>query len=221
VTATSSGLPASPARNNLSVVLITLNEEARLAQCLGSIPRGAELIVLDSGSTDRTGEIARSFGARVEARPFTTYCEQKNAALALATRDWVLSLDADEVVSPELAQAILRVADSPAGSSAVLSAGASPGSPGGASPVSAASPPPSPASGAVAPPLCKAYRVRRQLVFMGRQLRFGKASDSPVRLIRRGRGHFESDIHERLIPQDPVATLDGDLLHYSYDDLSD
>lgn len=98
---------------HLSVVLITLNEADRLDACLASLPAGCEIIVLDSGSTDGTREAARARGARVEERPFTDYAGQKNAALALATRPWVLSLDADETLSPDLGRAIARVTEGP------------------------------------------------------------------------------------------------------------
>jgi len=77
-----------------------------------------EIVVLDSGSGDRTVEIARAAGARVAQREFDGYGPQKQAALALASGRWVLSIDADERVTPELAQEIVRAldsADSPAG----------------------------------------------------------------------------------------------------------
>ncbi|NDE13646.1 glycosyltransferase family 2 protein [bacterium] len=89
---------------DLSVVVITLNEQARLGRCLSSLPSGVEIIVLDSGSVDGTLEVARSFGARTAIRVFDNYASQKNAALAMASRRWTLSLDADEVVTPELAR---------------------------------------------------------------------------------------------------------------------
>lgn len=87
---------------DISFVLITLNEEKNLPRTLSSIPAGAEVIVVDSGSTDRTVDIAIKHGARVEVRPFSNYAEQKNAAIALATRAWVFSLDADEVLDAGL-----------------------------------------------------------------------------------------------------------------------
>jgi len=93
----------------LSVVVITLNEERRIAGCLAAVAWADEIIVVDSGSSDDTVAIAHGQGARVITRPFTTYAEQKNAALAAATGDWILSLDADERVPPELA-AELRAA---------------------------------------------------------------------------------------------------------------
>ncbi len=93
----------------LSVAIIAYNEELNLARCLNSLPKGVELLVLDSHSTDKTADIARSFGARVEQRVFTNFAEQKNAVLALATRPWVLAIDADEELSPELRSRITNV----------------------------------------------------------------------------------------------------------------
>ena len=80
-----------------------------LPRCLASIPVGTEIIVVDSKSTDETVAIAKSFGAVVYERPFTNYAEQKNYALSLATRDWVLSLDADEELSGEFLKAFAPV----------------------------------------------------------------------------------------------------------------
>lgn len=91
----------------LSVAIITLNEEANLARTLSSVSWAEEIIVVDSGSMDRTVEIARSFGARVIEREWPGFAAQKNFAIAQCTGDWVLSLDADEELSPEL-QAQIR-----------------------------------------------------------------------------------------------------------------
>ena len=101
------------ARPDLSVVIIAYNEEANLERCLKSIPRGAEIIVLDSESRDRTCAIAQSYGARVYQRPFTNFAEQKNAANGYASSTWILSLDADEELSEELSQAILAIVTFP------------------------------------------------------------------------------------------------------------
>jgi glycosyltransferase involved in cell wall biosynthesis len=91
----------------LAAVIITLNEEANLPRCLASL-RGlvSEIVIVDSGSTDRTRDLAVEAGARVEARPWPGYVAQKNTALALASQPWALNLDADEEVSPELAASI-------------------------------------------------------------------------------------------------------------------
>ncbi len=84
----------------LSVVIITLNEEANLARTLKSVAWADEIVVLDSGSTDRTREIAESFRAKVFVEPWKGFAAQKNSALQKATGDWILSLDADEEVEP-------------------------------------------------------------------------------------------------------------------------
>ncbi len=88
---------------SLSVIIITLNEEDRLPECLESVLSIAdEIIVVDSGSTDRTVEIAESFGAKVFQTDWPGYGVQKQRALDQANSEWVLSIDADEALSPEL-----------------------------------------------------------------------------------------------------------------------
>lgn len=91
----------------LSVIIITKNEAAHILGCLESVAFADEFIVVDSGSTDNTVELARDFGARVHVTPdWPGFGPQKNRALDLATGDWVLSIDADERVTPELAREI-------------------------------------------------------------------------------------------------------------------
>jgi glycosyltransferase involved in cell wall biosynthesis len=90
------------ALSNCSLVVITLNEEDRIARCLKSIAGAGEIVVVDSFSGDRTVEIARAHGARVYQREFTTAADQKNWAIGKAEKDWILLLDADEALSPEL-----------------------------------------------------------------------------------------------------------------------
>lgn len=93
---------------SLSVILITKNEEANLKDCLESVSFADEIIVVDSQSSDKTQEIARSFGAKLEiTSDWPGFGPQKNRALNLATQDWVLSIDADERVTHELKQEIL------------------------------------------------------------------------------------------------------------------
>ncbi len=87
----------------LSVCLITLNEESNLRRCLASVARVAdEMVLVDSGSTDRTLEIATEFGARVISQPWLGYVGQKNFTIDQAVHEWILSIDADEEVSPGL-----------------------------------------------------------------------------------------------------------------------
>ncbi len=95
---------------SLSVTLITRNEGENIAACLQSVAFADEWVVVDSGSTDRTREIAEAFGARVVVTDdWPGFGVQKNRALALARGRWVLSLDADERVSDALAEQIKAV----------------------------------------------------------------------------------------------------------------
>lgn len=94
-------------RKTLSIAMIAMNEEANLARTLESVRWADEIILVDSGSTDRTIEIAQSYGAKTSYHDFGGHGEQKNVALDLCTSDWILLLDADEVLVPEL-QAEIR-----------------------------------------------------------------------------------------------------------------
>jgi glycosyltransferase involved in cell wall biosynthesis len=100
----------------LSVTIVAWNEEERLRACLESVTWADEIIVVDAESTDKTVALAREFTDRVWVRPWPGFAAQKNFALEQATGDWVLSLDADERVTPELRARVARVlaADGPA-----------------------------------------------------------------------------------------------------------
>lgn len=98
----------------LSVVIITRNEERNIARCIASVRDLADdIVVLDSFSTDRTEELVRAAGARFLQHPFDGHIEQKNRAISHARNPWVLSLDADEELSPELADSIRNVLRGP------------------------------------------------------------------------------------------------------------
>lgn len=98
----------------LSLCVITRDAAALLADCLASAPFAGEIVVVDSGSRDDTVEIARRFRARVVDHPFAGFGAQKNFAVAAAAHDWVLCLDADERVTPELARSIVVALAAPA-----------------------------------------------------------------------------------------------------------
>ena len=98
----------------LSVVIITCNEEENLARTLKSVEGlvrelGGEIIIVDSGSTDRTVEIAKSFGAKVFVEEWKGFAAQKNSAIEKASGEWVLLLDADEEVEQQLGQELPRL----------------------------------------------------------------------------------------------------------------
>jgi len=93
--------------SKLSAIIITLNEGKDLPKCLNSIKNMAdEILVIDSGSTDKTVSIAEKFGVKVYFRKFDNYANQKNYASSKASGDWILSIDADEEVEPELEREI-------------------------------------------------------------------------------------------------------------------
>ena len=91
----------------ISATIITLNEEKKLKKCLDSLAGWIdEVVVVDSGSTDSTLAIARASGARVVENPWPGFGQQKNFAMSQCAHDWVLNVDADEVVTPELRASI-------------------------------------------------------------------------------------------------------------------
>ena len=91
----------------LSVAIVTFNEEQNLPRTLASVCWADEIVIVDSGSTDRTVEIARNYGAIVHQRAWPGFAAQKNYAISQCSGDWILSLDADEELSPDL-QAQIR-----------------------------------------------------------------------------------------------------------------
>jgi glycosyltransferase involved in cell wall biosynthesis len=103
----------------ISAVIIALNEERRLPGALESLAGVAdEILVVDSGSTDRTVDIAAEHGARVLSQPWEGYSRQKNFAASQAAYPWILSLDADEVITPELAAELREIKEQGPGGTA-------------------------------------------------------------------------------------------------------
>ena len=90
----------------LSATIITLNEEKNIAKAIQSVSFANEIIVVDSGSSDKTCQIAKDMGAIVYEHPFTCHGQQKNHAESLAKGEWILSIDADEQVSKTLQKSI-------------------------------------------------------------------------------------------------------------------
>ena len=198
----------------ISIALITLNEEANLARTLESVlplvgdGRG-EIIVLDSGSTDRTLEIARSFGAKVFLESWKGFAAQKNSAMEKATGDWVLQLDADEAVEPGLAREI---------SAAILD----PSAGGARSPEMVQGIGSAEATcGTRPPPDVVGFWIPRKNFFLGRWIRHGGFYPDPkLRLIRRGAGKFvEYGAHPTIQVNGQTARFEGALVHNAYPNL--
>ena len=97
----------------VSISIITLNEEGRLPACLESVSFADDIVVLDSGSTDRTQEVARSFGARVFSEEWRGFGPQKQRAMELCKYNWVLMIDADEVLGDGARDEIAAVLQAP------------------------------------------------------------------------------------------------------------
>ncbi|MCF6155019.1 MAG: glycosyltransferase family 2 protein [Candidatus Brocadia sp.] len=97
----------------ISACIITLNEESRIRDCLGSVKWVDEIIVVDSFSTDKTVDICREYTERVYQRAWPGHIDQKNYTIGLAKNDWILSLDADERLSPGLIPEIQEVIRNP------------------------------------------------------------------------------------------------------------
>jgi glycosyltransferase involved in cell wall biosynthesis len=104
---------ADPDTVHLSVAMITLNEEQKLEKCLRSASFADEIIIVDSGSTDATSRIAGTFQTRFYTRSFDNFSAQKNDAIRRAQGEWLLLLDADEQVTPELQAEILEILQNP------------------------------------------------------------------------------------------------------------
>ena len=169
---------------NLSVAIITLNEQENLVRCLSSLPRGCEILVVDSGSEDKTVQIAEGFGAKVFTRKFDDFSSQKNFAIEKCKRKWVLSIDADEELNQELKSFIEDEFDTEKVDKAC-------------------------------------FRIRRNLVFNHKLMRFGKTNDRPIRLFPNSL-RFKNAIHEEVdTDQLEVRKIPGSIIHYSYKDHSD
>ncbi len=206
---------------NLSVVIITCNEEANLGRTLASVnPLVAdgkgEIIVVDSGSADRTVEIAKSFGAKIFVEDWKGFAAQKNSAIDKATGDWILSLDADEEIDTQLQQAIQELLESLSRLSAL-----------GDRDANREKDHSSPASGApdaVPHADFAGLWIPRKNEFLGRWIRHGGYWPDPkLRLFRRGTGKFENRaVHEDVQVDGITRTIQsGAILHHSYPTLSD
>ncbi|MDI6782173.1 MAG: glycosyltransferase family 2 protein [bacterium] len=99
---------------SVSVIIITHNEEKNILACLESVKWADEIVVVDAFSLDNTKKLAEGFGAKVFQREWPGYGRQKNYALSKASMDWILSLDADERITPELAEEIQEMIQNPA-----------------------------------------------------------------------------------------------------------
>jgi glycosyltransferase involved in cell wall biosynthesis len=209
---------------HLSIVLIAHNEESNLARTLESVKPlvregQGEIIVVDSGSTDHTVDIAKSFGAKVFVEPWKGYSAQKNSAIEKAGGDWILSLDADEELSGQLQQALANALESLERTDALRRQS-------DAHPFireDAQAEPENWVGGKGDQELCGIW-IARKNEFLGQWVKHGGFWPDPkLRLFRRGRGRFEDRaVHETVIVDGATARLKhGAILHHCYPTLSD
>ncbi len=185
----------------LSITIIACNEEKNIGPTLDSVAPlvrelGAEVIVVDSGSTDRTVEIARAHGAEVFVEDWKGYGAQKNSAIDKATGEWILSLDADEIVSPELVEELTKGRSEP-GEWCLTRHHSTIKDPGG-------------------------FFIPRKNFFLSRWIKHGGFwPDRKLRLFRRGAGRFEERlVHETVKMSGATGTHKGALIHNAYPTLS-
>ncbi len=195
----------------VTATIITLNEEDRIAETIASLSCCDEVVVVDSGSTDRTREIARSRGARVIEHAWQGYSKQKNFAAEQARNDWILSIDADERLSIELADEIVSWKKPLPPGEAAAEAGEGSGFGESCDPH---------------PTLSqreRAYSMPRRVFYLGAWIRHsGWYPDRKIRLYDRRFCRWQGDfVHESLSVKGEISTLKGDILHFPYRDWND
>ena len=176
--------------SKLSAVIITLNEEKNIGRCIDSVKDIAdEVLVVDSGSTDKTEEICKGKGARFIYNKWIGYIEQKNFANEQAQHPFILSIDADEAVSEKLARSILEAKE-------------------------------------LAFADADGYEMNRLTNYCGKWIRHGGwYPDRKLRVFHRDKFEWSGEkIHEIMkakVEDTRIKRLDGDLLHYSYYNISE
>jgi len=173
--------PASGDPNvKVSAVIITYNESRNIRRTLSKLHWCDEIVIVDSFSTDDTLEICREFGCKIFFKTFEGYGAQKKFAVSRASNDWVLCIDADEVLSEDLCREI----------QATMTKN----------------------------PSCTGYQFPMNLVFLGREFRYGKESQRYfLRLFNRQAGNYnQALVHEKLELKGQTGKLHEKILHYSY-----
>jgi glycosyltransferase involved in cell wall biosynthesis len=169
----------------LSAVIITFNEARNIKRCIASLQDVAdEVVVIDSFSTDATPSICKGLNVQFHQREWKGYSKQKNYGNGLTSNDWILSLDADEVLSEELKGAIIFEKENGKGYN---------------------------------------YSFNRLTNYCGKWIKHsGWYPDTKVKMFNRSEDDWQGEVHETLtVDSNAVKRLKGDLLHYSYNSVSD
>ncbi len=183
--------------SKLSVALATFNEEKNIERCLESVKDIAdEIVIYDAESTDKTREIAKKYGAKIiVGKNYPIFHVNKQIAIDACRGDWILQLDADEIVPPELAKEIKSVVSGSSDAKALADRQLSD---------------------------VNGYWMPRKNYFLGRFLmKGGQYPDYTLRLYKRGKGRLpQKDVHEQAMVEGKVGYLKNALLHYPYKNLS-
>jgi glycosyltransferase involved in cell wall biosynthesis len=198
---------------SLSVCIITHNEEANIGRTLESViallkETPGEIIVVDSGSTDRTVEIARSHGAKVFVEEWKGYAAQKNSAIEKASGEWVLSLDGDEEIEAKLAERVKQAVTKRRDEDWCLTPQANRSTTDRLNQLSSELP--------------AGYWIAMKNLFLGRWIkRGGFWPDRKLRLFRRGIGEIrERLVHEVVTVRGSTANIEGAIIHHAYPTLA-
>lgn len=168
----------------LTAIILTYNESEHITYCINSLRFADEIVVFDSLSTDDTVQKAQAAGARVIQNAFQNYAQQRNAALKAVenSTDWVLFIDADERVSPELAAEIRM---------------------------------------AITQPEYVGWQMPRHNYIFGKLTRWsGWYPDYQTRLLRVGKARYDREVHEIVVLDGTLGTLQQPLTHYNYRDVA-
>ena len=167
----------------ISAAIITYNEEKNIKRCMDSLDFVDEIVVVDSLSSDNTCAIAKELGAKVIDQKFLGHIDQKQLAVENCSNEWVLSLDADEEVSPELKASILELIKNPLEH--------------------------------------EAYEMKRVSFHLGKWIRHGGwYPDKKTRFFNKTKAHWGGyNPHDKVIVDGSIGMLEGDLMHYVFDDL--
>lgn len=177
----------------LSVVISAFNEEKKISDCLASVAWADEIILIDGQSTDKTAEIAKKFGAKVYTRENNLMLNvNKNFGFTKAENEWILSIDADERVTPELREEIEKITKS-------------------------SLPPLLKGDGGFS-----GFWIPRKNIIFGKWIQHtGWYPDQQLRLFKKDHGRFEEKhVHEMIKLQGEVGHLKNPMLHYNYETIS-
>ncbi len=171
-------------RMRLSALLIVKNEEKQIERCLKSVTWADEIVVVDGYSADRTVDICKSYNAKVIQHKFDGSFETDcNIGIDSSSGDWIIKLDADEVVTESLKKDIEGVLEDDKGYSA--------------------------------------FKFRRKNFFLGHFMRYGGWYHYSLHFFKKGKARYKGHIHETLVVDGNIGTLEGDCEHYPFNSLSE